>query len=114
MRELRQKLLVATRWYCVRRHQRKKPFMSAKEKLTLASRVMYEIRVQGALDDGWKGYLKALTIEVQRRSDEAPVTFATCEFIDQAELVGALSYVHDMGLPLLSVTCISIEADAPA
>ena len=88
--------------------------MSAKKRLTLASPARYEIRVQGALDDRWKEYLKAFTIEMQSQPGEPPVTIATCEFIGQAELAGALSYIYDMGFPLLSVTCISIEPDAPA
>ena len=70
--------------------------------------------IQGALDDSWKEYLNAVTIEVQSQPDESPVTIATCEFIDQAELAGALSYVYSMGLPLLAVECIGFEPDAPA
>ena len=88
--------------------------MPAKKKLTLASSARYELRIQGALDDSWKEYLNAVTIEVQSQPDEAPVTIATCEFIDQAELAGALSYVYSMGLPLLAVACIGIEPDVPA
>jgi hypothetical protein len=88
--------------------------MPAKKKLTLASPARYEIRIQGALDDSWKEYLNAVTIEVQSQPDESPVTIATCAFTDQAELAGALSYVYSMGLPLLSVACIGFEADAPA
>ena len=88
--------------------------MPAKNKLTLASAARYEIRIQGALDDSWKEYLNAVTIEVQSQPNESPVTIATCEFIDQAELAGALNYVYSMGLPLLAVACIGIEPDAAA
>ena len=87
--------------------------MPAKKKLTLASPARYEIRIQGALDDSWKEYLNAVTIEVQSQPNESPVTIATCEFIDQAELAGALSYVYGMGWPLLAVTCIGIQPNAP-
>jgi hypothetical protein len=88
--------------------------MPAKKKLTLASPARYEIRIQGVLDDSWKEYLNAVTIEVQSQPGETSVTIATCEFVDQAELAGALSYVYSMGLPLLAVECIGIEPDAPA
>jgi hypothetical protein len=88
--------------------------MPAKKKLRLDSSARYEIRIQGVLDDSWKEYLNAVTIEVLSQPDEPSVTTATCEFIDQAELAGALSYVYSMGLPLLSVECIGIEPDAPA
>jgi len=88
--------------------------MPAKKKLTLASPARYEIRIQSALDDSWKEYLNAVTIEVRSQPGETPVTVATCEFVDQAELAGALSYLYSMGLPLLAVECIGIEPDAPA
>jgi hypothetical protein len=88
--------------------------MPAKRKLTLDSSSRYEIRIQGALDESWKEFLNAVTIEVRSQPDEPPVTIAICEFIDQAELAGALSYVYSMGLPLLSVQCIGIEPDTPA
>ncbi len=88
--------------------------MPAKKKLTLDSAARYEIRIQGALDESWKEYLNAVTLEVQNRPNESPVTIAICEFTDQAALTGALSYVYNMGLPLISVKCIGIEPDAPA
>lgn len=88
--------------------------MSVKKKLTLDSPARYEIRIQGALDESWKEYLNAVLMEVQGRPDEPPVTIAICEFIDQAALTGALSYVYNMGLPLLSVKCIGIEPDGSA
>jgi len=88
--------------------------MTAKKKLTLDSPARYEIRIQGALDESWKEYFSVVTMEVQNRPDEPPLTIAICEFIDQAALTGALSYVYNMGLPLLSVECIGIELDAPA
>jgi hypothetical protein len=88
--------------------------MPAKKKLTLDSPARYEIRIQGTLDESWKEYLNAVSMEVQNQPNEPPVTIAICEFIDQAALTGALSYIYNMGLPLLSVECIGIEPDAPA
>jgi hypothetical protein len=87
--------------------------MPAKKKLRLDSPARYEMRIQGALDDSWKEHLNATTLEVQNRPGESPVTIAICEFIDQAALTGALSYVYNMGLPLISVKCIGIMPDAP-
>jgi hypothetical protein len=88
--------------------------MPAKKKLTFDSSARYEIRIQGSLDESWKDCLNAVTIEVQSRPDEPPLTIAICEFIDQAALTGALSYIYNMSLPLLSVTYIGVEPDAPA
>lgn len=88
--------------------------MPARKKLSLDSPAKYEIRIQGVLDESWKEYLSAVTIEVQGQPDAPPVTIVICEFIDQAALTGALNYVYNMGLPLVSVKCIGIEPDAPA
>ncbi len=88
--------------------------MSAKKKLTLDSPARYEIHIQGALDDSWKENLNAASMEVQNQPSEPPVTIAICEFIDQTALTGVLSYIYNMGLPLLSVECIGIEPEAPA
>lgn len=88
--------------------------MSGKKKLMLDSPARYEIRIQGALDESWKESLNAVSMEVQNQPNEPPVTIAICEFSDQAALTGVLSYVYNMGLPLLSVECIGIELDAPS
>jgi hypothetical protein len=85
--------------------------MPAKKKLTFDSSATYEIRIQGSLDESWKDYLNAVTIEVQSQPDEPPVTVAICEFVDQAALTGALSHVYNMSLPLLSVKYIGVEPD---
>lgn len=88
--------------------------MPSKKKLTLDSPATYEICIQAVLDESWKQYLSAVSMEVLYGDDELPVTVLICEFIDQAALKGALTYVYSMGLPLLSVKCIGVEPDTPA
>lgn len=88
--------------------------MPAKQRLTLASSARYELCIQAALDASWKDNLNAVTLEVENRDDEPPVTRLVCVFVDQAALRGALSYIYAMGLPLLSVTCINVESDTPS
>lgn len=85
--------------------------MPTKNRLKLDSPARYMIRIQGTLNDSWKEYLNAITIEVQSQFDEPPVTVAICEFVDQAELASSLSYLYSMGLPLLAVECIGFEPD---
>jgi hypothetical protein len=67
---------------------------------------MYEIRVQGALDRSWFDRMGGTEFQVERTSDDAPVTVFTGRFLDQAALAGALNLLFDLGFPLLSVQCL--------
>ena len=79
--------------------------------LTTDSAARYEIRLQGYLDQRWAGALDTANIRVESQPGEAPVTVVTGEFQDQAALAGALSFLYDLGLPLLSVECVGVEPD---
>lgn len=63
-------------------------------------RVVYQIKVQGKLDDRWSEWFSGLTIAVE--SDEPPITMMT-GVIDQAALRGILNKVWDLNLALVSV-----------
>ena len=80
-----------------------------KKGLTLDSTAAYAIRIQGSLDESWSDRMSGVSIRVQRSPDEAPVTILTGEFQDQAALAGVLNTLHDLGLPLLSVQCLTIQ-----
>jgi hypothetical protein len=84
--------------------------MPATKGLTLDASATYTIRIQGYLGESWIDYLDGVSIQVQSRPDEAPVTVVTGEFQDQAALAGALGFLYDLGLPLLSVECIGFVA----
>ena len=81
------------------------------DRLTLDSAATYEIRIQGCLAANWSDIIGAASIRVQSQPDVAPVTVITCEFQDQAALAGALNFLYDLGMPLLSVACIDVEPD---
>jgi hypothetical protein len=66
--------------------------------------VIYQIRVQGHLGGQWAEWFGALTITL----DDNGETLLTCPVADQAALYGLLSKVHDLGMPLISV---SVEPD---
>jgi hypothetical protein len=70
--------------------------------LTLFEPATYSIRVQGALDANWSGRLGGLRILVVRAGDQA-VTELSGQLADQAALVGVLTSLYDLGMPLLSV-----------
>src|SRR5437764_1813979 len=71
----------------------------------------YEIRFQGHLHARWAGWFDGLTV-----TDESDgTTVVRGAVADQAALHGLLRKLHDLGLPLLSVTRIGPdEPEAPA
>ena len=85
--------------------------MPTTKALTTDSAARYEIRLQGYLDQRWADCLDAISIRVESQPGEAPITVVAGEFQDQAALAGALNLLYDLGLPLLSVECISVEPD---
>jgi hypothetical protein len=62
-------------------------------------RVIYEITVQGILDESWSEWFGGLDVA----SQESGETVLTGPIRDQAALHGLLSKIRDMGLPLLRV-----------
>jgi hypothetical protein len=67
-------------------------------RLGLDQPAVYEIQVQGRLDDGWASWFDAMAITVERGITTLAGTVA-----DQAALHGILIKIRDLGLPLLSV-----------
>jgi hypothetical protein len=64
--------------------------------------VVYQIRIKGHLDQGWSDWFEGLTIA----SDDNGDTLVSGPVVDQAALHGLLKKVRDLGMPLLSVTCV--------
>jgi hypothetical protein len=60
---------------------------------------LYEIRIQGQLDDRWAARFEGMTLT---RTDHGD-TLLTGPVADQAALHGLLRRVRDLGMPLLSV-----------
>ena len=66
----------------------------------------YEIRVAGHLPPQWAGWFDGLTISLEENGD----TLLTGPVVDQAALHGLLKKVRDLGLSLVSVSSVEIEA----
>lgn len=69
----------------------------------------YEIVVAGELDARWSDFVGGLTTAV----DSTPGRVSTNLFgtvIDQSALIGILNRLVDLGHPILSVTCLGVEA----
>lgn len=60
----------------------------------------YEIRIKGHLDEHWSEWFDNMTITY----DEDDNTILSGPIADQAALYGLLKKVHNLGLPLISVT----------
>jgi hypothetical protein len=60
---------------------------------------VYQIRVQGVLNEQWSDWLAGLTITPQADGS----TLLVGPVRDQAALHGLLNKIRDIGLPLLSV-----------
>jgi hypothetical protein len=74
--------------------------------LSLGQPALYRICVQGYLGDRWAGMFEGLTLD----RDASQGTTALIGVVpDQAALHGILARIRDLGLPLLSLTCITDE-----
>lgn len=70
---------------------------------------IYQIKVQGILDEQWSNWFNGLTTEVGTASDGPPITTLTVAVSDQAKLRGILSKIWDLNLTVISVTQIEPE-----
>jgi len=70
--------------------------------------VVYQIRVQGKLDERWSEWFSGLAVAVENGIGNPPVTTLVGP-IDQAALRGILCKLWDLNLILISVR--RIEAD---
>lgn len=66
---------------------------------------VYEIRVQGHLDQRWSAWFDGLTISYE--SDD--ITILNGSLADEAALHGILNKVRDLALPLLAVSRVAAE-----
>ena len=69
----------------------------------------YEIRLKGHLDDRWAAWFDGLSLSQQ--SDGTTVISGPLP--DQAALHGLLQKVRDIGLPLVSVSCVEPDRPGP-
>ncbi len=71
---------------------------------------LYEIRIEGHLDDRWADWFGGLTVTLEQEGN----TLLTGRVVDQAALYGLLRKVRDLGMPLLSVNRLQPDqGDAP-
>ena len=71
--------------------------------LRLEQSTMYQIKVQGRLDNSWSAWFDDMTITVEKLDDGLSITTLKGRVMDQAALHGVLARIRDLGLPLLLV-----------
>jgi hypothetical protein len=82
----------------------------AQHKLTMYETAVYRLRFQGAFDESWLQDLGAeWTLQLNDEHSQVITTITGIE-CDQAALMGLLSRLYDVGLPLLSVECLETTA----
>lgn len=73
-----------------------------KQKNDPSQPMIYQIRIDGHLDDQWADWFSGLAIILEEKGD----TLLTGPIADQAALFGLLKKVRDLGMPLVSVNRI--------
>jgi hypothetical protein len=72
---------------------------------------VYQIRVQGRLDERWSGWLDGLAIQVE--SEDPWITALTGPVVDQAGLRGILIRIWNLNLSLISVNQVEAGSLLP-
>ena len=65
--------------------------------------MVYQIRIKGHLGREWTDWFEGLTITALENGE----TLLTGPVVDQSALFGLLRKVRDVGIPLLSVGCVT-------
>lgn len=65
---------------------------------------VYQIRIEGRIDERLSDWFEDMTITVESRADGKPITTLIGPVADQAALQGLLSRIYTLGFPVISVT----------
>jgi hypothetical protein len=87
--------------------------MCKSPKLRVYEPATYHIHVQGSIDQSWADYYGDMIVHMEVEPDEYPVTKMTGQFHDQSALLGVISRLIDLGLPLLMVQYIPDQISKP-
>ena len=71
--------------------------------------VIYQISVQGYLDERRADWFDGMVIVPQVSAEGVSITQLTGEVVDQAALLGLLRKLYDLGLTLISVKRIELN-----
>lgn len=83
-----------------------------RKRLKMGDPATYLIYVQGCLDEVWSDRLANMTIKMELKDEQAPVTILQGRIRDQAELLGVLNGLYQMRVPILFIDVINGENEA--
>ena len=77
------------------------------QRINMFEPAVFSIRINGKLRESWLEYFGAQSLSVE--VDEAGLSSTTLisEPVDQAALVGMINHLNGLGLPVVSVECLS-------
>lgn len=70
----------------------------------------YEIRLQGRLDQRWSTWFDGMTLTTCPHPSGVQ-TILRGHVVDQSALHGLLARLRDIGLPLISITCVESDTN---
>ena len=81
------------------------------QRINMFDPAVFCIRIQGNLGESWLEYFGAQSVSVE--VDEAGVSTTTLisEPVGQAALVGMINHLNGLGLPVVSVECLSASVE---
>jgi hypothetical protein len=88
--------------------------VNEKRELKLHEPSIYQIHIQGSLDESWGDYFGGQVMSTEDEANQLPVTTLRTPPMDQAALVGLINHLHGLGLRLLLVEPVCVQEDRPS
>ncbi len=82
-----------------------------RQRINMFDPAVFIIRIDATLSESWSEYFGAQSISVE--VDEAGLSSTTLisEPVDQAALIGMINCLNGLGLPVVSVECLSAPVE---
>ena len=84
---------------------------SIKKRLKMEDPAIYRIHVQGCLEEVWSDRLANMTITMDLKDQQVPVSILQGMIRDQSELLGVLNGLYTMRVPILSLEILDEEME---
>jgi len=72
---------------------------------------IYQIKVQGQLDERWADWFNSLTVITRSEDEGLTITTLTGPIADQAALRGILNRIWDLNLTVYSLQRLNLDVD---
>jgi hypothetical protein len=82
------------------------------DRLTLFDPATYRICVQGTITPSWSADFTTMAISYTDADGLAPCTILEGRVLDQAQLIGLITQLYGLGLPLVSVLLIAPDSSS--